>query len=179
MAYEVEKGRIVTDDNPDTDPDALLPKTATDLRFPEFPLAYRESQLDQVRQLVNKVIGWELKFILVANDANYEDVSRIVDAIATRSRFSKITVPCENEKCPGGPKQKIPVYENYCGLCSKVDPRTNGVQKRLCVLRNVRNRLTFLESQISSSLANVLSREQLTQALEEIQKWQSVLSISV
>jgi len=172
MAYEVERGKPVDPDDPDDE--TKIPQFANDLHHPQLTLVHRQTQLQKLADFNKRVREWELRFIMESK--SYETLSNLISNLATRCDQQQLTTVCENLKCPSPKDNKIPIYQNYCKVCMG-DIVPNQVQMRLAILRNVKTRLDYLANQVSSSLSNLLSFDELMAVLQEIGLWEFVLKV--
>jgi hypothetical protein len=150
------------------------PQTAQDLLWPEITLKYRQNHLDKINTVARKLRDLELKYIIPSENPKNEDVVDEIDFIARQCDYKNLKSTCENGTCALGPTVKIPVYENYCPVC-RGDKNLNLVQNRLSTVRNIKNRITYLEFQLSASLANQLSRDELYDNLAEIDRFAALI----
>lgn len=177
------RGRPVEADN-DPNDESKIPKYANDLREPDISLDLRKKRLDQAQSSKKKLKSWEIDLVLTSRDSSapdtkYLEARKNLRLIRDRIDRRNLTVPCELKSCSMG-SPNVSIYKNICDAClfekfnlngSNIEidnARRDSVLYDLMTLRNLITRLSFLESELSSSLSNQLSRDELINAVNEI-----------
>lgn len=170
--YTQTKGKLVDEDDPNDE--TKIPKTATDLRFPSIPLAAREASLDKIAKCLASMRDLERRLILKTKQPkDYQTARNRISMIKNKTRFKHLTVRCEFHSCAKG-RPEIPVYQNLCGTCHKVNPpndpsnNNDDLTSDLLTVSNLITRLMFLQEQMSMSLSNLLNESELTSVYREI-----------
>lgn len=132
-----------------------IPQSLDELNDKEIPMKMRQELFSTLSRLYNmlKVIEWELLF-------NGADISNKINEITTRLNKTKLKIECEI--CG----EDSIVYKNICSSCFTV--KQESICYELCVLGNLLTRFDFLKEQLSESLLNQLTNEQLKSISNEI-----------
>jgi len=140
-----------------------LPSSADDLIYPNITLKKRQSKLDLLNKIMSKIKQIEICLITGSKECN-EDVERLKKVFD----INRIDVSCEMKNC----KKKTIIYRNICEECLNI-PKGKG--EMLMVIRNLCLRLGFLEHQLSASLANRLSENELNKIITEVNIFSKIL----
>lgn len=165
--YTQTRGQLVDEDDPNDE--TKIPKTATDLRYPLFPLEARQAQLEKITKCINSLKDLERRLILKTVDpSEFQQARDRISIIRTKTGYKKLTVRCEFKTCARG-QPEIPVYQNLCGSCHRVPPKeAESLELDLVTLSNLISRLTYLQEQLGMSLSNLLSEAELKAVFEEV-----------
>lgn len=174
MSYEVIDGVALEENDPSDE--SKIPQTASDLRWPEITLEYRQCYLDKIRKMSNVIQQLESQYIIPDENGSIGDSMKTIDLIMRRCDYANLKSTCENGTCALGPEIKISIYENYCSVC-RDSKSLNPVQNRLSIIRNIKMRISFLEFQLASSLANQLTQDELYSNLRECDKWAKLVLV--
>lgn len=164
--YVVVQGRKVGEDDPNNAD--KIPKTASDLRYPIYPLEMRQSRLDGLVSVKKSLRSLELSLIFLPVDDSKDTLEAVIKKIGilqAKIEMSGLKAPCESMVCASR-NPKIFIYLSRCQSCCPQE-KDHTLKSSLAVLRNVIQRITFLEEQVSSSLANLLTEPELKSVMSE------------
>lgn len=187
------KGRPVASED-DPNDETKIPKHAKDLRDPDISLDLRRKRLDQVLESKKKLKGMEIFLIFSpriqnensTNNESFPKTRKALALIRTKIDQQNLTVPCEMGSCSGG-KPRVKLYKNLCDGCLlekfninendiTIDSEhKNNIVYDLMTIRNLHTRLAYLESELSSSLSNQLSRTELISVINEIDALHNII----
>lgn len=167
--YRVVQGSVVTEDSSK----AFEPsKNSTDDQHIKFPLEFRLSRLDKLIRVKKFLRNLELYIVLESSDTNlsHEGIQKRLAIFRTKLDLTDLRVECESPDCKSGNK-RIAVYLNLCDGCNPKNAfnqeSTERLTYNLITLKNLINKVSFLESRIGASLNNQLTDDELESALLE------------
>jgi hypothetical protein len=173
--YEVVQGREVNDDDPSNP--AKIPKTATDLHHPVYSLGFRLKTLDSLASARETLRDLETRIVFSPLDSRLDqspDIHRRLQNIREQIKIHDLRVPCESQPCLDQ-NGTVHLYLNRCSTCNRVKRPLTVTEVDMQTIRNVIQRILFLEEKLSSSLSNQLDLEELETFLAESQKLVSIV----
>jgi len=163
----------VTNDSNNNDgniaPRSPVPQHANDLTIKEIPLSIRTKRLEQlsaVRQFLTNLQD----HIILENLGNVEEINTINSNLIKLKRMkafidtNKFRVKCEITSC----QNTISIYNNLCQTHLNYNLLAGKpILLTIMEIRNLIMRTEFLEEQISSSLSNQITSDDLQRAISE------------
>lgn len=162
--FNVRRGNVYAQED-DPNDESKVPKSADDLRFPNYSLEMRQDLIKRLSAARDKLKIIENQYILTSENVDHssyvKDLRTKIDM--ENKAGSDLYVKCEMRGCPFKPN-KTPIYLNVCNNCNEM---ITPLLVNMLTLNNVLLYMSYLIEMITSSLSNQLTEDELIECTKK------------